>query len=331
MAKLISVVSGFSIPVLLCNVVGNVFVIMVIKKNRKLHNANTFLLANLATSDVTFAILSFVIFHLPQKSGSTWFNLFGEFILHALVSIYILVALAVERYFAILKPFVHLTRAVKSLMWKVLLAIWIFAGVLSAPGYPIAALGNIYYTMNVTSEVPIWLETLNTAYLFVVCTFGLVIPSAVMIFCYSRVIYHVWFHTEANRATNIALLQSRRKLTKLFILVTVTFLVTWTPIFGTLIMTQSTKSENSWKLELFSILLALVGSAANPVIYSFRCPTFRQEVVKLLTIRCCKINIRRRPIGTRPFAANIYHLQKMGERTTTRKTAQPVSLIFVRN
>ena len=49
------------------------------------------------------------------------------------------------------------------------------------------------------------------------------------------------------------------------------------------------------KLELFSMLLGLTGSAANPLIYSFRSPKFRQEVCKLLTCNCyCKKKIVRR-------------------------------------
>lgn len=331
MATFTAVITGVSTPILLCNVVGNILVILVIKKNKKLHNANAFLLANLAASDVTFAILSLVIFRLPQHSGSIWINSLGEFILHALASIYILVALAVERYFAILKPFVHLARAVKSLMWKVLLATWIFAGILSSPAYPIAVLtkenAKENAMMNVTlSGAPVWLKPLSTVYIFVIFTFGLALPSAVMIFCYSRVIYHAWFNTKANRVTNLALLQSRHKLTKLFIVVTLIFLITWTPTFGTLIL-QFLRKENSWKFELFSISLALVGSAANPVIYSFRCPRFRQEVVKLLSVRCCS-QIKTRLNVTRPFVANRYSVQEM-EEWTTSKTVEPV-LISVR-
>jgi len=102
-----------------------------------------------------------------------------------------------------------------------------------------------------------------------------------MISCYSRVIYHVWFNTEANRTKNTALSQTRRKLTKLFILV-ISFIVTWTPTFGRLIVTLFVDIREAWKFELFSILLALFGSTANSVIYSFRCPRFRQEVFKLL-------------------------------------------------
>ena len=147
-----SIITGVSITILLCNVVGNILVIMVIKKNKKLHNANTYLLANLAASDLAFAVLTFIdIFLLSNQSAYS----FAEFIFHALTSIYMLVALAVERYFAILKPFVHLTRAGKSLMCKVLLAIWILAGVLSAPGYPIAALSEVYAKKNAMFTGPV--------------------------------------------------------------------------------------------------------------------------------------------------------------------------------
>ena len=321
-----TVITGVSISFLVCNIVGNVLVIAVITKNKKLHNANTFLLASLASSDLTFAVLCTFINVFLFSDHSVYS--FAEFIFHALVSIYMLVALAVERSFAILKPFVHLTRAVKSLLWKVLLIIYILAGVLSAPGYPMVSLCTEYAwktaMVNVTSDAPVLLETFSTVYIFVLFTFGLVLPSAVMIFCYSRVIYHVWFNTEANRATNVALLQSRRKFTKLYILVTVIFIVTWTPTFGRLIVTQFVNIKEAWKFELFSVMLGLVGSTANPVIYSFRCARFRQEVVKLLTFRCCN----RKRLGlnvTRTFVANSYSLT---ETKRTRSAIEPVSISF---
>ena len=119
--------------------------------------------------------------------------------------------------------------------------------------------------------------------------------------------------------TNAALLQSQRKLTKLFILVTMTFIVT--PTFGRLIVTLFVDIREAWKFELFSILLALVvGSTANPVIYSFRCPRFRQEVVNC----CCKR--KRLPSVTRSFIkANSYSLTEM-KKTCTRTAIVPVSI-----
>lgn len=120
---------------------------MAIRNNKKLHNANTCLLVNLASSDLGFAIVTFInIFLFSYKYTSIYS--FPEFILHATASICLLVAVAMERYFAILKPFVHLTKAVKSIMWKLILAIWLLAGVLSAPGFVIASLRQKFIWRN---------------------------------------------------------------------------------------------------------------------------------------------------------------------------------------
>lgn len=229
---------------------------------------------------------------------------------------------AMERYFAILKSFVHLTKAVKSIMWELILAIWLLAGVLSAPGFLIATLRQKFIwrnaSRNTTVEIPRWIEILNTTYSFVIFTFGLILPSVTMIYCYTRIIYHA----EANKATNVALLQSRRKLTKLFILVTLIFLIAWTPTFTRLIVLQFVSINEAWKFEMISFLLGLAGSTANPVIYSLHYPRFRQEVVKTLTfLRYCKG--KRPPYVTTPFAKNRYSLRKT--KMTTHPSVKLVS------
>ena len=259
--------------------------------------------------------------------------------MNALASIYFLVSLAVERYFAILKPFVHLKRASTSLIWKVTLAIWILVGILSAGGYivsvnspqssqyccPNASLNatNGFQVPNVTTGGSAWFEIFSAIYIFVLLAFGLVLPSAVIIFCYSRVIYHVWFNTE-DKATNLSVFKSRRKLKKLFIILTITFLFTWTPTFGRPIVTRFGNEENAKKYQLFSMLLALLGSAANPVIYSFRCPRFRQEVFKLLTCCYCERNRRSRS-GINVFVTKSFSLR---ETKKERSVVEPVSILF---
>ena len=289
--------TAISCLLLICNLVGNVLVITVIQRNKNLCNANTLLLSNLVISDLEFAIQVFI--NIILLSYNTAQNSVSHFMLHALVSIYTLVALAVERFFAILKPFVHLARVNKSLLCKVILVIWIIAGVLSSPGYILQTTvventtgKNI--TVNAARFDSGWIATLGTIYALILLVFGLTLPSALIICCYSRIIYHVWFNADANRATNVALLKSRRKLTKLFILVTIIFIITWTPTFARDIVTQYfVDSKNAWKFELTALMFGLAGSTANPVLYSFRCPRFRQEVIKLLTCRSCRR--RRRP------------------------------------
>ena len=229
---------------------------------------------------------------------------------------------AMERYFAILKSFVHLTKAVKSIMWELILAIWLPAAVLSAPGFLIATLRQKFIwrnaSRNTTVEIPRWIEIFYTTYSFVIFTFGLILPSVTMIYCYTRIIYHA----EANKATNVALLQSKRKLTKLFILVTLIFLIAWIPTFTRLIVLQFVSINEAWKFEIISFLLGLAGSTANPVIYSLRYPRFRQEVVKTLTfLRYCKG--KRPPYVTTSFAKNRYSFRKT--KMTTHPSVKLVS------
>ena len=108
---------------------------------------------------------------------------------------------------------------------------------------------------------PLFGLTLLTQFthLFTSVVFGPVLPCTVMIFCYSRVIYHVWFNNEANTTTNTALSQPRSKLRKLFILITITFIVTRTPIFVIQILTQLVRNGNSWKLKLFYVTYSAHG------------------------------------------------------------------------
>ena len=327
------VITYIAIPIYICNLFGNFLVILVIQKDKKLRESpNTFFLLSLAHSDFWFSIVVFLnIIFLSNQA----YYAYAEFVLNALASIYILVALAVERYFAILKPFVHRRRATKCLLSKVLLAIYVLAGVLSAPGYYITFRRNqIKYslentTTNRTRVAPAWFEALSTLYSSVLFVFGYILPCAGIIFCYSRVIYHVWFKADASRATSAALLKSRRKLTKLFILITVIFIMTWTPTFVRIIVTEYSKHEqDTLKFELFSMLLGLVGSTVNPVIYTFRCPKFRQEVIKLLTFRC-KRNIRRH--SSRVVVRNSYSLTNMKSATREKTFADgPVSLVSMR-
>ena len=327
----ILVVSYIAIAVYICTVLGNILVIVVIQKDKKLRNSpNTFFLLSLAYSDFFFAIFIFLdIIILSNEVTIAYF----EFFFNALASIYILVALAVERYFAILKPLVHMARARKCLLVKVLLAIYAVAIVLSTPGYLITygrknidnKLQNT--AINGTEVVPAWFQTLNRVYSFVLFIFGYILPCAGIIFCYSRVIYRAWFRTDSKRSTDHGLVKARRKLTKLFILVTVIFVLTWTPTFGRLIVTEyHERNQNTLKFELFSMLLGLVGAAANPVIFSFRCPKFRREVVKLLTCQWC-FKPKIRPHSSNVIGKKSYSLTAMKSKRGNEAFAGPISLI----
>ena len=283
-----------SLLLLIFNVSGNILVIAVVCVNKKLQNANTLLLSNLALADIVFTVqgvvdIMFVLYNDPHYSPVLY-------ILRAFLSIFTLVALSIERYFAILKPFVYFARATKSLVCKVLCTIWVLSAIFGGPGVLIEVSSiskqEHFVTITITKA---WEKNFSVIYSFVLLICGFIIPCAIMIFCYSSVIYHLWHNPQENTATKIALFKSRRKLTKLFAVVTVIFIVTWCPNFARLVLPQFFMDSNHGKmLKLFAIFLAIVGSASNPLLYSFRSANFRHEVVRLFKCQlCCKRRRRR--------------------------------------
>ena len=326
-----------AILIYISNIIGNLLVILVlqVKKRKSLRSPNMCLILALAHADLWFSALVFANFIILCNQLS--FPLFNIF-MNALASVYIYVSLAVERYIAILKPFVHMRKATKSLVNKVVITIFIFAVVLSIPGYFIGPYTRNFdqrwsnTTSNTTPVVPDEFETRRTIYSVVLFLFGLIFPSIAIIFCYARVVHHVWFTVDANRATNAGIVKSRRKLTRLFILTTLIFIMTWSPTFARLLTTPF-GSRAHLKFGLTSMLLCLVGSTANPLIYIFRCPGYRRDVVALLTGQssCCKqaiATIRPFVSGTGLERANAFPLAKL-ERTEAN-TPEQVTVISIR-
>ena len=283
-----SIIIYTTIPIYVYNVLGNLMVIVIIQKNKRLRECpNTFLLQALSSADLFLSVEVFTNVVLFSKDAS---NATADFTFDALSSIYILATLSMERYYAILKPFVHMRKVTKTFMRKFVCAIFVVAAVLSAPGYYItferysSVAKERANRITRASHTTAWLVTFNTSYSIVLFLFGFILPTTSMVFSYSRVISYAWSKAEPN--VNVALLKARRKLTSLFILVTVVFFVTWSPTFVRMLVTGYHADDQ--KIELLSMLFALVGSAANPLIYTMRCPKFRQEVVKLFSCSRCK-------------------------------------------
>ena len=294
-----------AILIYICNVAGNLLVIVVlqVKNKQPCKKPNICLLVALAHADLWFTVFLFVDFIILSFQSS--FPLFNIFI-NALASIYIYVALAVERYFAILKPFVHMRRATKSLCNNTIFVIYVFSVLLSIPGYFFGPHRRNFdeswrnATSNVTLVRPDWFETGSTVYSITLFSVGFILPSILIIYCYSTIVYHMWFAVDANKATNTSIVRSRRKVTRLFILLTVIFIATWAPTFSRLVkrITSNGCSRENLKFELVSLLLCLVGSTANPAIYFLRCPGYRKDAMKLVTGICCCKRPKLRPCTT---------------------------------
>ena len=183
---------------------------------------NTFLLSYLAAGDLLFAIIAKTNMVLLATGSKV--RLQATYMFYTLVSVLILMLLAIERYLAILKPFFYKAKVTKSLVRKLILIILVFSAMVSAPAYYVFDNNGNASDFCVSSKFD---ETLMVSYAATLLVLSLTIPGSVMILCYSRVILHIWFNTEENKATNKAILKLRWKLTKLFMTATVIFIVSW--------------------------------------------------------------------------------------------------------
>ena len=188
---------AFSVIVLM-NLLGNGLVCLVVFKFRGMRAPINYLLVNLAVSDMMVALAitpQYVIrwtFHHPNGTAGDYMCKFitgGNFIwIGGAASAFSLVVVAVERYFAIVRPLSDRSRLTNRRLTSVITASWIFALVLNTPLFFM-----LFFDNRTSHCVERWPnKQLGEAYT-VVCFFAYgAIPVAAMAFLYLRVLYKLW-------------------------------------------------------------------------------------------------------------------------------------------
>ena len=92
-------------------------------------------------------------------------------------------------------------------------------------------------------------------------------------------IYHVWFNAEENKATNTALLKSRRKPTKLFIILTVTLKANRETVC-------EKRTDNKLRADLFIACSHRFDGESHYLCFSL--PKISPRSNKNITLFCCK-------------------------------------------
>ena len=259
----LQVLSGLA---LLGNFVGNILVITVIHKVKSMQTITNYLLWTLAQNDLLFGIYGFVEivqFYLRGNPEAQADSYLAYTSLHFYVSCFTLMAIAVERFYAVLKPFVHRARTSTKLIRNVVTCIWILGTCLSAPEWSVPGSEHTYF---------------RKIYILSAYTTCIVLSAAGIGTCYGKIIYQIWYKTDERQTTNAAVMKSRQSLTKLLLGVTLVFFVCWCPLLGRGLVKSA---ENERIYALCSGTLALIGTAVNPVLYSLHSVKFRQALRKM--------------------------------------------------
>lgn len=178
---------------ILTDLIGNILVILVIFNNKNMKTAMNYVLINLAVADITVAIfmgIKFVIgptFIHPEGIAGRYLCKFitgGTTAWTAAVaSIYSLVAIAVEAYYAAFQPFKRRSGMVAKNLYRTIFLIWIVALLWGLPLYL-----SVTYEDNIKTCAEQWpYAILPNIYSFGWIIVAGVVPIAVMSVLYFKV------------------------------------------------------------------------------------------------------------------------------------------------
>lgn len=294
--------------------VGNILVCLAIYCDKDLRQQHSnYFLFNLAVTD-----LLTVIFVIPFCTAAlvqgNWG--FGDALCQATAFVYYSLAIvgleslafiSWDRFYAIIHPLKYRANITPKRICKAIAFCWVWAVIFTIP---CAVLGWFRYgkyesmcTYNFTGTGDKW-KTQVITYSILTIVLCIMIPSAVILFCYLRIVSVVRHqgtrvHTITPRErTTTNSTNSRRhawrnyyrfKGFRTITLVIVLFILSWTPFSVTRLIKTVTWNHEIIPavVDTFATVLSLFSTAANPLAYSLFRKDFRRAFKRLLRQACC--------------------------------------------
>ncbi|XP_037912193.1 trissin receptor isoform X3 [Hermetia illucens] len=184
-----------------CCFFGNLLVILVVTLSRRLRSITNFFLANLAVADFCVGVFC-VMQNLSIYLIESW--VFGGFLcrmyqfvqsLSYTASIFILVVICMERYFAIIHPITCKQILTPSRLRMVIVGVWITSAVYSTPKFIFSkTITNVHTSNGKEENICIMDRMMFNSKLLDLINFGLlyVTPLLVMSALYSRIAIALW-------------------------------------------------------------------------------------------------------------------------------------------
>ncbi|NXO38435.1 BKRB1 protein, partial [Locustella ochotensis] len=279
---------------------GNVFVLFIYSLHKGPLKIAEIYLMNLAVADLIFLMcLPFWAENINNK-----FNWpFGTFLcrsistsitLNMYTSIYLLVAVSVDRYLTFVHTLNHREIWSKTMTKGICLLIWFFCVLLSIPAFTFRTVKD-FPQWNISAcaldfPTPLW----ETAENLVCNVVGFLLPSTAIIFLNFSTIRSLQKAARERRGLRAKGCKWHKgtKATRLIFTVVLMFLFCWTPhhffVFLDILHTTKVIKGCFWEElinfgEQFAYMLATTNSCINPVIYVFVGKYFRQKALEVFS------------------------------------------------
>ncbi|EDW14350.1 uncharacterized protein LOC6572783 isoform X2 [Drosophila mojavensis] len=341
----------FEVLVAIISIIGNLMVIIVFRRERKLRRRTNYYIVSLAMADflvgslgVPFAILASI--GLPKNLHACLFTV-SLLVVLCTISIFCLVAVSVDRYWAILYPMAY-SRNVRTRTAIVIISVCWLAG----------AIVGFLPLFGWHADVPhdqtcLFVEVMDYNYLVFLYFATIITPALLMLAFYTH-IYRVIIKqvrqivtmnpaSDLSRRSSTAQMQvtttgrgghtgtmlrvlgaARKrdvKATQNLSIIVLFFMICWIPLYT--INCIKAFCPNCYvhpKLTLFCIILSHLNSAVNPVLYAYHLKDFRLAL-KNLMLKLMGVDIDQQAEAIHRFSlASQHRLQSMD---STMRTTQP--------
>lgn len=268
----------------------NVFVLLTIWKTKKFHRPMYYFIGNLALSDllagVAYAInLLFSGANTYRLTPAQWFLREGSMFVALSASVFSLLAIAIERYITMLKMKLHHERS-SARSFLLISACWVISLVLG--GLPVMGWNCLRALPSCSTVLPLYHKHYV---LFCTTVFTVLLLSIVILYCRIYALVRtrsrrLTFRKNMSKASRSS--EKSLALLKTVIIVLSVFIACWAPLFILLLLDVGCRVKTCdilFKAEYF-LVLAVLNSATNPVIYTLTNKEMRRAFLRILS--CCR-------------------------------------------
>ena len=281
------------------NLLGNGVVCLVVFRYRGMRAPINYLLVNLASADIMVALAvgcEYLIpwtYRHPYGTSGDYICKFltgGNFIwVGGVASGFFLTVIAVERYLAITRSVRDRSRLTTLPLTAVIIIGWILAVIFNLPLFFVVKRVKDKGNHCIDHWSP---HDLGKAFA-VACFFVYgAIPIVTMVIMYSRVLRELWKGgIRATLLSEQARIRSKRKVTKMVIVVSILYAICWLPNLVIFMLSKFTPDQlghgsyNFTNLYITSVVLVALNSTMNPFVYALHSTNFRRHIKGAL---CCR-------------------------------------------
>lgn len=283
----------------LISILGNALVCLVVHRSRRTQSTTNYFVVSMACADLLMS-LGCAPFILLQVASGRWpLSAVAckavRYLQHLCpgVQVYVLLSISVDRFYTIIYPLSFKVSREKAK--KLILASWLLDAICISPCF------FFYGSSSVENHCDFFLPDSwgSVAYAAVHLLAGFVVPAALIVFLYQRVIRYIWRisadgHT-VRRTMNIVP-RTKVKTIKMFLMLNSVFFLTWMPFYVAQLWHPGESDDPSRDGLLFFTAIAWISfssTASKPTLYSVYNANFRRgmrETFCMSSMKCYRSN-----------------------------------------